>query len=86
MDKLLAAGFIKGVEYPNWLVNIVVVSKKGGNWRVCVNYTNLNDVFPKDSFLLPRIDQIVDATAGYRMFSFINVFFYIPSDSYVPTG
>ena len=74
MDKLLAVGFIREVEYPNWLANIVVVPKKGGKWRVYIDYTNLNDICPKDSFPLHRIDQIVDATAGHGMLSFIDVF------------
>lgn len=71
MDKLLATRFIKEVEYPNWLANVVVVQKKRGKWWVCVDYTNLNDAFPKDSFPLPRIDQIVDSIAGHGMLSFI---------------
>ena len=53
MEKLLEAGFIREVEYLKWLANVVVVPKKGGNWRVCVDYTNLNDACPKDSFPLP---------------------------------
>ena len=54
---------------------MVVVPKKGGKWRVRVDYTNLNDACPKDSFSLPRIDQIVDATVGHEMLSFIDTFF-----------
>lgn len=65
VEKLLEAGFIREVEYPEWLANVVVVPKKGGKWRVCVDYTNLNDACPKDSFPLPRIDQIVNATSGH---------------------
>ena len=53
MEKLLEAGFIREVEYPEWLANVVVVPKKGRKWRVCVDYTNLNDACPKDSFPLP---------------------------------
>ena len=64
VDKLLEAGFIREVEYPDWLANVVVVPKKEGKWRVCIDYTNLNNACPKDSFSLPRIDQIVDSTAG----------------------
>ncbi|RVW74933.1 Transposon Ty3-I Gag-Pol polyprotein [Vitis vinifera] len=74
MEKLLKAGFIKEVEYPEWLANVVVVPKKGGKWRVCVGYTNLNDACPKDSFPLPRINQIVDATFGHEMLSFLDAF------------
>lgn len=74
MEKLLEAGFIRKVEYLEWLENVVVVPKKGGKWQVCVDYTNLNDACPKDSFPLPRIDQIVDVIAGHEVLSFLDVF------------
>ncbi|RVW98476.1 Transposon Ty3-I Gag-Pol polyprotein [Vitis vinifera] len=74
IDKLLEAGFIREVEYPDWLANVVVVPKKEGKWRVCVDYTNLNNVCPKNSFPLPRIDQIVDSIAGQGMLSFLDAF------------
>ena len=47
---LLRAGFIREAKYPEWLANIVVVPKKGGKWRVCIDYTDLNEACPKDSF------------------------------------
>ena len=53
VDKLLEAGFIREVEYPNWLANVVVVPKKEGKWLVCIDYTNLNNACPKDNFPLP---------------------------------
>ena len=71
----MASRFIREVKYPDWLANVMVVLKKDGKWRVCVDYTNLNDVCPNDSFSLPWIDQMVDATARYKMFSFLNTFF-----------
>ena len=74
VDNLLEAGFIREVKYPEWLANLVVVPKKGGKWRVCVDYMDLNDACPKDSFPLPRIDQIVDALAGHGMLSFLDAF------------
>ena len=43
VDKLLDVGFIREVKYPEWLANVVVVPKKEGKWRVCVDYTNLNN-------------------------------------------
>ena len=52
---------------------MVVVLKKYGKWGVYVDYTNLNDACPKDSFPLPRIDQIVDATVGHEMLFFLDV-------------
>ena len=74
VDNLLKAGFIRKIKYPEWLANVVVVPKKGGKWRVCVDYTDLNDACPKDSFPLPRIDQIVDASVGHEMSSFLDAF------------
>ena len=67
VDNLLKAGFIREIKYPEWLENVVVVPKKGGKWRVCVDYTDLNDACPKDSFHLPRIDQIVNASSEHGM-------------------
>ena len=54
---------------------MVVVQKKGGKWRVCVDYTDLNEACPKDSFPLPRIDQIVDVAVEHGILSFLDAFF-----------
>ena len=62
------------VKYSEWLANMVVVPKKGGKWQVCVDYTDLNEACPKDSFPLPRIDQIVDAITGHEILSFLDSF------------
>ena len=51
ITKLLAAGFIKEVFHPEWLANLVLVQKKSGKWRICVDYTGLNKVCPKVHFL-----------------------------------
>ena len=56
MAKLKKAGAIKEVFYPEWLANTVVVRKKTGKWRVCVDFTDLNKTCPKDPFPLSRID------------------------------
>ena len=63
------------MKYPEWLANVVVVPNKGGKWRVCVDYTDLNEACPKDSFPLPGIDQIVDAAAKHIILSFLDAFF-----------
>ena len=60
--RLLAAGFIVEVFHPEWLANPVLVLKKNGTWRMCVDYTDLNKACPADPFALPRIDQIIDVT------------------------
>ena len=74
VDNLLKEKFIREIKYPEWLANVVVVPKKGGKWRVCVDYTGLNEACPKDIFPLPRIDHIVDASAGHGMLSFLDAF------------
>ena len=74
VNKLLAAGFIREVYYPNWLANVVLVKKANGKWRMCVNFTNLNKACTKDNFPLPRIDQMVDSTAGHRLLTFMDAF------------
>ena len=56
VDKLKEAEAIKEVYYPEWLANTVVVNKKNGKWRVCVDFTNLNKACPKDPFPMPQID------------------------------
>ena len=75
MNNLLKVWFIREVKYQEWLANVVVVPKNWGKWRVCVDYTDLNDACPKDSFPLPRIDHIVDASSGHGMLSFLDAFF-----------
>uniref|UniRef100_A0A2N9F3Z9 Uncharacterized protein n=1 Tax=Fagus sylvatica TaxID=28930 RepID=A0A2N9F3Z9_FAGSY len=74
VQKLLAAEAIRPVLYPTWLSNTVVVQKKNGKWRVCVDFTDLNKVCPKDHFPLPRIDQLVDSAAGHDRMSFLDAF------------
>jgi len=68
IHKLLTAGFIKEVHHPDWLDNPVLVKKKNGKMRMCVDYTSLNKACPKVPFPLPRIDQIVDSTAECEPF------------------
>ena len=74
VTKLKQAEAIKEVFYPQWLANTIVVKKKTGKWRVCVNFTDLNRACPKDPFPMPRIDQLVDATIGHLRMSFLDAF------------
>ena len=74
VDKLLLNSFIKESFYPSWLANPVLVKKPNRKWRTCVDFTNLNKVCPKDSFPLPRINQLVDATSGHALLSFMDAY------------
>ena len=74
IQKQLNVGFLSIVEYPEWLANVVPISKKDGKVRVCVNYRDLNKANPKDDFPLPHIDMLVVSTAGHSMLSFMDWF------------
>jgi hypothetical protein len=75
LAKLLTAGFIREVFHPEWLANPVLIRKKNSNeWRMCVDYTDLNKHCPKDPFGFPRIDQIIDSTAGCDLLCFLDCY------------
>ena len=73
--KLLKAGFIKEVSYTTWLANIVMVKKSSGKWRMCIDFTNLNKTYSKDSYPLLNIDRLIDVASGYRYLSFMDASF-----------
>ncbi|XP_013627017.1 PREDICTED: uncharacterized protein LOC106333073 [Brassica oleracea var. oleracea] len=74
VDRLLGAGSIAEVCYPEWLANPVVVKKKNGKWRICVDFTDLNKACPKDSYPLPNIDRLVESTTRDEMLTFMDAF------------
>jgi hypothetical protein len=74
VHRLLEAKFIEPVAYPTWLANVVMVQKKSGKWRMCIDFTSLNKACPKDNFPLPRIDKIVDSAAGCEVMSLLDCF------------
>ncbi|XP_075650966.1 uncharacterized protein LOC142621563 [Castanea sativa] len=72
VNKLLSS-FIREVYYPDWLANVILVKKANRKWRMCVD-TNLNKTCPKDSFPLPKIDQLVDSTVRHKLLTFMDAF------------
>ena len=74
VKRLREAGAIREIFFPEWLANTVVVKKKNGKWRVCVDFTDLNRACLKDSFPMPKIDQLVDAIYGHPRMSFLDAF------------
>jgi hypothetical protein len=72
--NILTAGFIRECQHPVWLANPVLVPKKAGGLRMCIDYTDLNKHCPKDPFPLPRIDQVVDSTAGSVLLCFLDCY------------
>jgi hypothetical protein len=74
VTRLLAARFIREVLHPDSLANPVLVTKKNKEWRMCIDYTDLNKCCPKDPFGPPRIDEVVDSSAGCEVLSFLDCY------------
>ncbi|KAL2231769.1 UNVERIFIED_CONTAM: Retrovirus-related Pol polyprotein from transposon [Sesamum indicum] len=74
VEKLLRAGYVFEIQYTDWLSNFVLVPKSSGKWRMCVDFTDLNKACSKDPYALPRIDLMVDSTAGFEIFSMMDAY------------
>ncbi|KAL0539474.1 hypothetical protein IC582_023686 [Cucumis melo] len=72
VNKFIEVGFIREVKYPTWIANIFPIRKKNGQLRVCIDFCDLNNACPKDDFLLPITEIMVDATTGHKALSFMD--------------
>jgi hypothetical protein len=75
VQRLLDVGFIREVQYPCWLANVVMVKKKNGKWRMCTNFTDQNKCCLKDDFPLLRIDKVVHSAAACETMALLDCFF-----------
>ena len=74
LQKLLDSGFIYPISDSEWVSPLVLVPKKNGKWRICVDYRELNKAKKKDHFPLPFIDQVLYGLVGKKFFSFLDGF------------
>jgi len=74
VDNLIKAIFIREVQYPIWLANIVPIWKKNRQFQIYVNFRDLNNTCPKDDFQLPITELLVDATIGFGALPFMDGF------------
>ncbi|CAI8586959.1 unnamed protein product [Vicia faba] len=72
--KQFDAGFLAVIDYLPWIANIVSVPKKDDKVCMCVDYQDLNKASPKDDFLLPHTDVLMDNTTQASVFSFMDGF------------
>ncbi|XP_022042438.1 uncharacterized protein LOC110945108 [Helianthus annuus] len=72
--KLLRAGIVREVKYPSWVANPVMVQKKDGGWRMCIDFQDLNKACPKDFYPLPEIDTQVDSLSQYPLKCFLDAY------------
>ncbi|RDX75239.1 hypothetical protein CR513_44905, partial [Mucuna pruriens] len=73
-NKLLTADFIKELQYPTWLANVIMVRKPNGKWWMCTDYIDLNKACPNDPYPLPNIDRLVDSASSCKLLSFMDAY------------
>jgi len=74
VKKLIDSGFIREEQHPDWVANIVPVTKKNEKIWVCTDFCDLNVACPKDEFPLPIIYVMIDNTCGFEQMSFMDGF------------
>jgi hypothetical protein len=67
VQRLLDANVMREVKYSDWLANVVLVPKKNGKMRMCIDFIDLNKACKKDPFPLPRIDASVDKATAWLL-------------------
>src|SRR3984957_16312710 len=72
IEDMLEQGLIKPSTSP-WSFPVVVVRKKNSKFRFCVNYKPLNDITKKDTYPLPRIDEILDSLHQAQWFTTLDL-------------
>ena len=72
VTELLSKGLIQPSDSP-WASPVVLVNKKDGTKRLCLDYRKLNDVSVKDAYPLPRIDDSLDSLGGAKYFSTLDL-------------
>jgi hypothetical protein len=72
IDKLLTTRFIQLVEEVTWLLTTVVVLKKNGKLKICIDFKKLNKVTKKYPYPSPFSNKVLNIVAGYEAYSFLD--------------
>jgi len=74
VHKLIDYVFIREEQYSDWVTDIILILKKNEKIRVCIDFHDLNTVYPKDEFSLPFTDIMIENTCGFERMSFMDDF------------
>ncbi len=74
IEKKFVASFIKPIEMATWLSPIVVVPKKNGKFKICVDFRKLNATTKKDPYSLPFTDEVINIIVKHEVYTFLNGF------------
>ena len=74
IHKLLKVKIIIPLRYSKWIANLVVVRKKNGEIRLCVDFRNLNKCSKKDNYPLPKMEHLLEKVSGASVMSFLDGF------------
>ena len=86
IERMIKAGFIRPYRYATWISSIVLVWKKNGKIRICIDFRDLNRAMPMDEYPMPIVEMLVNAAAGHKMMIFLdgnagyNQIFMAPED------
>jgi len=72
IERMIKAGFIRPYRYATWISSIVLVWKKNGKIRICIDFRDLNRAMPMDEYPMPIVEMLVNAAAGHKMMSFLD--------------
>ena len=72
VKKLINSDFIREEQHPDWVANIVPITKKNGKIWVCIDFCDLNEACPKDEFPIPITDVMIDNTCGFERMPFMD--------------
>ena len=75
LQKMLAAGIIAPTRHSSWCSNLVVVRKKNGSIRICIDFKNLNTLCLKDNYPFPDMETLLQRLTGSGMVSMLDSFF-----------
>ena len=74
LEKMLAAGIIRPVRHTTWVSNLVIVRKKSGEIRICIDFRNLNQASLKDNYPLPNMENLLQIVTSAGMLSMLDGF------------